>query len=432
MNITDIDEFSKILTVPKEVITSEIIASVRQLGEKEHLEPFLSNIIGHPDYTPHGPMEIVDIYTHHVHINGKSQTTGFILKGKALQKVTSEKIAYQFLKIPANGAFVFTILACVGVIYDDAKTDFYETIKYKNSIPLILDAHDLARLFIAYNLICKICGNPFETNGICLKGHNRPNSVDLQFSVDEEYVYDIIKTEEPNFGNIKRKSLKIVTDAHYVKQVILKIIDKILDTLLSDQHLDVIWLFFGYDSEDIINNNYFCRVTWVNPKTPKNLVLTSHQVFQGNYSYEISWNSQYQEIKTFLSSKRGNKSEIIELIEDLSIQYINLGEKLIELIGLFKSKSIEERLFIDTFSILSHKITTLNDIYQSNEELNKECSDYRQKFSDLRCSLDNILLINSEKGYAIWGDTQRQFLTNQQIVLFKKGISDLKYERKKL
>lgn len=432
MNITDIDEFSKILTVPKEAITSEIIASVRNLGEKEHLEPFLSNIIGHPDCTPHGPMEIVDIYTHHVHINGKSHITGFILKGKALQKVKSEKITYQFLKVPANGAFAVTILACVGVIYDDAKNDFYETINNKGSLPLILDAHDLARLFIAYNLICKICGNPFEKNNICINGHNRPNSVELQFLVDENYVYDIIKTEEPNFGNIKRKSLKIVIDAHYGKQVILKIIDKILDTQLLDQYLDVIWLFFGYDSEDIINNHYFCRVTWVNPKTPKNLVPISHKICQGKYSYEISWNSQYQEIKTFLSSKRGKKYDIIKLIENLSIQYINLGEKLIELIGLFESKLIEKQLFIDTFSMLSHEITILDDIYHSNEELNKECSDYRQKFSELRCSLDNILLINSEKGYTIWGETQRQFLTNQQIQSFKKRISDLKYERKKI
>jgi hypothetical protein len=82
----EIDEFSEVKTIPDGAVTSQIISNIRRLDEKSELEPLIRNIIYDPNSTPHGPTEIADIITTHVHIRGKKQLAAFILKGKSYNR----------------------------------------------------------------------------------------------------------------------------------------------------------------------------------------------------------------------------------------------------------------------------------------------------------------------------------------------------------
>jgi hypothetical protein len=432
MDLFEIDEFAVISKIPKEAITGEIINSVRNLGEKEHLEPFLSKIIGHPDSTPHGPMEIVDIYTTHVHVRGKSITAGFILKGQGLQKVTSKKISYQYNKVPQNGLIPLVILACVGEIYDDARRDFYEIMKNKGSKALIMDAFDLSRLFISSNLICKDCGTPFSDTGICTKGHYRLDSITLNFSVCEEPFYEIVKTEYSNFANVIRKSLIINVDPHYTNQTIRIIIDNIFTKELTDEHLDVIWLFFSLNFTDITYHNYICKATWVNSKLPEIMAPKHHPESFGKYSYELLWFKDYTEKRDIFSNMQGNKKELLDIIDSISTKIIILGDRLIALIENNELGLMDIDLFKSEFKEKSNNIQSLIDFYHSKNIIHRECAEYQQKFSELICSIENIVLISSEEGQKRWCGVQGKFLVKQQIDEFRKSIDALKYERKKI
>ena len=52
-------------------VTPELVRAVRKLDEREQLEPFLRSILADFGETPHGPMEIADIFTHRVTVKGQ-------------------------------------------------------------------------------------------------------------------------------------------------------------------------------------------------------------------------------------------------------------------------------------------------------------------------------------------------------------------------
>jgi hypothetical protein len=84
--IDDFDNFSAVRDVPADLISKskELISVVRQLDEREELEPYIRLILHDPNETPHGPAEIADIFTHKLTIQKLTGLAAFILKGKSL------------------------------------------------------------------------------------------------------------------------------------------------------------------------------------------------------------------------------------------------------------------------------------------------------------------------------------------------------------
>lgn len=150
----EIEEFYEVKTIPDSAVTSQIISNIRRLDEKSELEPFIRNIIYDPNSTPHGPTEIADIITTHVHINGEKQLAAFILKGKSYNRVSSRIVAHQFAKTRQIMGINLMVFIAVGDIQDDAQRDFTQAAIDANSNYIIIDAHDLARLLISYEIIC--------------------------------------------------------------------------------------------------------------------------------------------------------------------------------------------------------------------------------------------------------------------------------------
>jgi len=95
IKIHDIDEFSDVKTIPPASISNQILSHVKNLDEKEELEPFIREILYDPNETPHGPTEIADILTTHVHVRGDKRFAAFVLKGKSFSQVSSQKVAHQ-------------------------------------------------------------------------------------------------------------------------------------------------------------------------------------------------------------------------------------------------------------------------------------------------------------------------------------------------
>jgi hypothetical protein len=76
-NFKEIKDFP-ITEIPK-VVLSDLIQKVTELDEREEFEPWLRSILADGAQTPHGPAEIVDIFTHHVTANGQHGMAAFIL-----------------------------------------------------------------------------------------------------------------------------------------------------------------------------------------------------------------------------------------------------------------------------------------------------------------------------------------------------------------
>lgn len=99
IKIHEIDEFSEIKAIPDASISEEILTNIRNLDEKGEIEHFIREILYDPNETPHGPTEIADILTSHVHVRGDKKLAAFILKGKSFKRVSSRGVTHQFAKV---------------------------------------------------------------------------------------------------------------------------------------------------------------------------------------------------------------------------------------------------------------------------------------------------------------------------------------------
>ena len=169
--IENIDAFRDIKDFPAKSIRTEIIDAVKALDERDEIEPFLRAILADENLTPHGPAEIVDILTHKVSVDHQPQLAAFIIKGRSFPMVRPKHVSHQIYRLEKIADLSCSVLAVTGNILDQAKEQFISTASRLNSNYLILDARDLARLFVAYGFYCPKDGRRISA-GRCICGYS--------------------------------------------------------------------------------------------------------------------------------------------------------------------------------------------------------------------------------------------------------------------
>jgi putative transposase len=162
VQLEDLEEFAVVKHIPRQAITPNILAGIRELDEKQEIETFLREIL--PDYTktPHTSTEIADIITTHITYLGQPYLSAFVNKGKSCPKVTSEKVAHQLIRLQHIPHIGLIVLLAVGDIHDNAIQSLIVTATNMKAKYMIVDAVDIARLFIATHKICPKDGNPYQ------------------------------------------------------------------------------------------------------------------------------------------------------------------------------------------------------------------------------------------------------------------------------
>ncbi|HXC97749.1 MAG TPA: DEAD/DEAH box helicase family protein [Verrucomicrobiae bacterium] len=148
-----------------------LIKAVKKLDEREELEPWLRAILADEAQTPHGPAEIVDIFTHQVSKGGLPGMAAFILKGKSFPTIKPADVAHQIYRLKNIGTLNFAIFAAPGTILDAAKEQFCTTCEEIGCYYSIFNAEDLVRLFVAYGFLCPRDANRI-VRGRCTCGYS--------------------------------------------------------------------------------------------------------------------------------------------------------------------------------------------------------------------------------------------------------------------
>jgi len=135
-------------------VLRELVRSVKELDEREELEPWLRSILADGSQTPHGPVEIVDVFTHHVVAKGQHGMAAFILKGKSFSTVKPADVAHQIYRLKKLQGLKYAVFAAPGTILDAAKEQFCTTCEEIGCHYSIFNAEDIVRLFVAYGFFC--------------------------------------------------------------------------------------------------------------------------------------------------------------------------------------------------------------------------------------------------------------------------------------
>jgi hypothetical protein len=338
------------------------------------------------------------------------------------------------------------IFLAVGDIQDDAQRDFTQAAFDADSNYLIIDAHDLARLLIGYELICPKDGTPFDDKGNCRNGHNLDDGLKLELNVREKARYTILNQKDVSVGRAKRYSAVILLDPHYTKDVKKDIIKEATEKLKNSKYYrneqvktrwdnckaHVVWLFVACDLEDVKNTNWLCQSCWMN-HSEEDIVLPIP--LNGNDTHEdidILWNYNYKSSKIFMESITGTKESVLEVIEPILSDMINLATYCIENFNKYTAGYISEEAFL---SIMNDTGPKIRDLYNSagNVPLPPiDCKDYYQSCQNIFANIDNMALYFSPRGLETWDKPTRSNLMKMTINDFYKNITRIELEKAKL
>lgn len=154
ITLLKIDNFDRVRDVRPGQLSEAAIAAVKELNEVDELEPWIQSILYDTNRTPHGPSELVDILTHKMTVRGQEGMGAFILKGRSFPTVRPRHVSHQIFKIERISDLSFAILAASGNVLDEVKEQFISTATRLRCQYGFLDAHDLARLFVAFGYLC--------------------------------------------------------------------------------------------------------------------------------------------------------------------------------------------------------------------------------------------------------------------------------------
>lgn len=170
------DNFKEAKEFSASDVTPELVSAVKKLDEREELEPFLRSILADFCQTPHGPMEIADIFTHRVTVKGQHGLAAFILKGKSFPTVRQSDVSHQIYRLKKIDGLKFAVFAAPGTILDPAKEQFCTTCEEIGCHYSIFDVVDLARLFVAHGFLCPRDANRISA-GRCKCGYSPPKRI---------------------------------------------------------------------------------------------------------------------------------------------------------------------------------------------------------------------------------------------------------------
>jgi hypothetical protein len=399
--LENIEEFEIATRVPRSAITGAVLKGVRQLNETSEIEPFLREIIADMTTTPHTSTEIADILTTHLTCAGKPYLAAFVNKGKSYPKVTSKEIAHQIIRLQDIPGIGLAILLAVGDIHDDAKKVLIRTADNANAEYMIIDATDVARLFIAYHKICPNDGTPY-TNGKCDKcGSLVGDQIELTLRAYEEPSYTVLSQEENGKRLMKKYSVEILTDPHYPKQTLREVIKKAIHELLHNSNDEThfaqhetgrIYLFLYMDLRDRQHSNWICRALWINPDLPESLRpcdLGGNELLD---EIEIDWNPNYRTMHDCFLNMSDTKHKCIDRMDNIFLEVEELKKTANNYIEEYDKSRLQRDKFqeiMEQKEILARKLIA----EMGNQKFPPlECAECDQILQLMACRLHDIFL----------------------------------------
>ncbi len=173
LSIDNIDSFIKVRDIKEDEVNPSVIKSVQALNEKTELEPFIRQCIYDFNDTPHGPTEITDILTVKTKVKASDAYSAFILKGKSFKTVKAQDVAHQIYRLTKISGLDLAIFAYTGNVLDQVTEQFVSTCKEIDCYYSLWSSLEIARLFIAFGILCPKDGNIIE-NGKCVCGYTPP------------------------------------------------------------------------------------------------------------------------------------------------------------------------------------------------------------------------------------------------------------------
>jgi len=447
IELEDIEESEPVRRIPRESITEQILEGVRALDERKEIEPFLRDILHDTDETPHTSTEIADILTTHVAYGGRPHLAAFVIKGKSARKITARNTSHQIVRLGRIRTLGLMVLLAVVTIQDDAKETLLAAAHAASTDYMIIDAIDVARLFIAHHKICPNDGSSYE-NGKCRQcGTAASEPLELTLKVSEEPRYEVLSSRDVSTALAKRYRAEILTDPHYSKASLREVVKKATwelrqetfhrseqaENWFGSRPTDCVLFFVFPDARDRQQNNWICRAFWIRPDLPedrKPCPLLGDIEWIGEIA--INWNNHYHSMREHWRDHVGNKGDWLRKIRPLVPKADALYRKADELSVGYKRSECDDDCIRRVMGQLEPVARRL--LFEADDKSGAplDCEECDSAFYSMICTLHNIFVPFSNLGQAKWNWKQKLFMMETYLQEYKQDRDQFAFEWRKL
>lgn len=188
------------------------------------------------------------------------------------------------------------------------------------------------------------------------------------FQEHDDYI--IYEVEPSHIGVTKRYSVKVILKDKFSHEDISRISSEVFDIVKSVEvynseigenkfrrkNVNIIWLYFGKDESDILNNTYMCKTTWIDKYQNKDnwySVNDKNKFFINDVHIEIYDN--YEVLKSYRAKNSTTKEKIVPQVKEILSNMINISEEIISCYSEYENKKISEcKLFEIIGNVDSH------------------------------------------------------------------------------
>jgi hypothetical protein len=188
---------------------------------------------------------------------------------------------------------------------------------------------------------------------------------------------------------------------------------------------NIIWCYFGYDEDDMVDGNFICRTTWVDDLQDKNWWYRSSEstVFVNGVHIEV-YNS-YNMIKG-LRDNAIDKEELIRMTRAYSSKIITAAEQYIKIFREFANNTLGEDQLIDMVEPLNKEIS-LWFFKQSDLPIPpRELHDWAHAHTKIACTIHDFSLFYDRKNMTVWTAENKKWLMSDAIKKYEIELEELK------
>ena len=183
---------------------------------------------------------------------------------------------------------------------------------------------------------------------------------------DDYIIYDV---EPSHIGTTKRYSVEVILKNEFSYDNISRISSEVFDIVKTvevynseigenrfrGKDANIIWVYFGKDESDMINNIYMCKTTWIDNYQMKDKwcsVNDKNKFFINDVHVELYNN--YEVLKLYRVENSTTRENIVPEVKEILSNMINISEEIISFYSKYENKEVSEDKFFNFMESVAH------------------------------------------------------------------------------
>lgn len=251
--------------------------------------------------------------------------------------------------------------------------------------------------------------------------------------------YIIYSVEPVHHGNVKRLSAKVILRYQSSMEQIAEIADeiknkvlyyevhqnKISETRYAGRAANIVWCYFGYDEDDMVDCNFICHTTWVDDLQDKEWWYRNSKNTTIVNGVHINVHSSYELIKG-LKDNPMSVDELIQITREYTANLISAAEQYIKIFREYLNNTLTEEQLIDSVAPLNIEITKWFFKQSDLPIPPKELHDWANMHTKLACTIHDFSLFYDRKNLKTWKSENRKWLLKNAIKQYETELEELK------